>query len=73
HRQVITMEEHVLSGGLSSIIGELLHQHSLRQRFVPLGIPPYEFTHSSSRAALRRQFRIDADGLRATLENLVAA
>ncbi|HBT14602.1 MAG TPA: transketolase, partial [Erwinia persicina] len=48
-------------------------QHSLRQRFVPLGIPPYEFTHSSSRAALRRQFRIDADGLRATLENLVAA
>lgn len=73
HSQVITMEEHVLSGGLSSIIGELLHQHSLRQRFIPLGIPPYEFTHSSSRVALRRQFRIDADGLRATLENLVAA
>ncbi|WP_456310398.1 transketolase family protein [Serratia proteamaculans] len=73
HRQVITMEEHVLSGGLSSIIGELLHQHSLRQRFIPLGIPPYEFTHSSSRVALRRQFRIDAEGLRATLENLVAA
>ncbi|MGR2857152.1 transketolase family protein [Erwinia sp. 1181_3] len=73
HRQVITMEEHVLSGGLSSIIGELLHQHSLRQHFIPLGIPPYEFTHSSSRVALRRQFRIDAEGLRATLENLVAA
>ncbi|MBK4726680.1 transketolase family protein [Pantoea agglomerans] len=73
HSQVITMEEHVLSGGLSSIIGELLHQHSLRQRFIPLGIPPYEFTHSSSRVALRRQFRIDAEGLRATLENLVAA
>lgn len=73
HSQVITMEEHVLSGGLSSIIGELLHQHSLRQRFIPLGIPPYEFTHSSSRVALRRQFRIDAAGLRATLENLVAA
>lgn len=73
HSQVITMEEHVLSGGLSSIIGELLHQHGLRQRFIPLGIPPYEFTHSSSRAALRRQFRIDADGLRATLEQLVAA
>lgn len=73
HSQVITMEEHVLSGGLSSIIGELLLQHSLRQRFIPLGIPPYEFTHSSSRVALRRQFRIDADGLRATLKHLVAA
>lgn len=73
HSQVITMEEHVLSGGLSSIIGELLLQHSLRQRFIPLGIPPYEFTHSSSRVALRRQFRIDAEGLRATLKHLVAA
>lgn len=73
HSRVITMEEHVLSGGLSSIIGELLLQHSLRQRFIPLGIPPYQFTHSSSRVALRRQFRIDAEGLRATLKHLVAA
>lgn len=73
HRQVITMEEHVLSGGLSSIIGELLLKQGARQRFIPLGIPPYEFTHSSSRAALRRQFRIDAEGLRLTLQHAVAA
>ncbi|MCL2895136.1 transketolase family protein [Brenneria sp. MC1SB4.1] len=69
HQQVITMEEHVLSGGLSSIIGELMLKHACRQRFIPLGIPPYEFTHSSSRGALRHQFRIDADGLLATLRH----
>lgn len=73
HQQVITMEEHSLSGGLGSIIGEILHKHGLRQRFTPLGIPAYEFTHSSSRAALRSQFRIDAEGLRTTLQHVVAA
>ncbi|MBQ4797370.1 transketolase family protein, partial [Pectobacterium versatile] len=51
HQYVISMEEHVLSGGLGSIIGELLHKHHLRQRFTSLGVPPYEFTHSSSRGA----------------------
>ncbi|AYC17363.1 1-deoxy-D-xylulose-5-phosphate synthase [Dickeya dianthicola] len=70
HQYVISMEEHVLSGGLGSIIGELLHKHHLRQRFTSLGVPPYEFTHSSSRGALRRQFHIDAAGLRSTLEQL---
>ncbi|WP_428946284.1 transketolase family protein [Pantoea sp. FN060301] len=73
HQQVITMEEHVLSGGLSSIIGEIMLRHGLHQRFTPLGIPAYEFTHSSSRAALRRQFRIDAEGLKTTLRHAVAA
>ncbi|MBV4366457.1 transketolase family protein [Erwinia phyllosphaerae] len=73
HRQVITMEEHTLSGGLASIIGELMHKHALHQRFVPLGIPAYAFTHSSSRAALRRQFNIDAQGLLAALQQTVAA
>jgi transketolase len=70
HQQVITMEEHVLSGGLGSIIGEILHQHGLRRRLITLGIPPYEFTHSSSRSALRRQFNIDAAGLRETVQRL---
>lgn len=73
HRQVITMEEHTLSGGLSSIIGELMHRHALRQHFIPLGIPAYAFTHSSSRAALRRQFNIDAQGLQIVLKQSVAA
>ncbi|WJV63020.1 transketolase C-terminal domain-containing protein [Pectobacteriaceae bacterium C52] len=68
HQTVITMEEHVLSGGLGSIVGEILLRHQLRPTFIPLGIPPYEFTHSSSRSTLRRQFRIDTAGLRQTLE-----
>ncbi|ALX95296.1 transketolase [Serratia fonticola] len=63
HQRVITIEEHVLSGGLASIISELLLKHQLRQTFVPLGVPAYEFTHSSSRAALRQQYAIDAAGL----------
>ncbi|QWT39227.1 transketolase family protein [Dickeya dadantii] len=68
HQTVITMEEHVLSGGLGSIVGEILLRHQWRGRFTTLGVPPYEFTHSSSRRALRRQFHIDAAGLRYTLE-----
>lgn len=62
-RRVITMEEHVLSGGLSTIIGELMLKHQLRQQIIPLGVPAYEFTHSSSRSALRKQYRIDTAGL----------
>ncbi|WP_238713545.1 MULTISPECIES: transketolase family protein [Tenebrionibacter/Tenebrionicola group] len=68
HSHVISMEEHVISGGLASIIGEILHQRRLNRRFTALGVPPYEFTHSSSRKALRQQFHIDANGLRFTLE-----
>lgn len=63
HQQVITMEEHALSGGLASIISELMLKHQLHQPFVALGVPPYEFTHSSSRSTLRRQYAIDAAGL----------
>lgn len=68
HQCVITIEEHVLSGGLATIISELLLKHQLRQTFVPLGVPAYEFTHSSSRAALRQQYAIDAAGLHQQLK-----
>lgn len=67
HRRVLTMEEHALSGGLGTIIGELLLRHQLPRPFTALGVPAYEFTHSSSRAALRRQYAIDAAGLHAQL------
>ncbi len=67
HRRVITMEEHGLSGGLGTIIGEVLLKYRLTQPLQTLGIPPYQFAHSGSRAALRRQFSIDADGLIAAL------
>lgn len=63
HQQVLTMEEHALSGGLSTIISEMLLKHQLPQPFIALGIPAYEFTHSSSWATLRRQYAIDAAGL----------
>ncbi|MBJ2092997.1 transketolase family protein [Serratia ureilytica] len=67
HRRVLTMEEHALSGGLGTIIGELLLRRQLPRPFTALGVPAYEFTHSSSRAALRRQYAIDAAGLHAQL------
>lgn len=70
HKKVITMEEHALSGGLGTIIGELILKHRLTQPLQAFGIPAYEFTHSSSRAALRRQFSIDTAGLVAVLNGL---
>lgn len=63
HRRVMTMEEHTLSGGLSSIISEIILKEALPQPVTPLGVPAYEFTHSSSRSALRHQYHIDAAGL----------
>lgn len=63
HQRVITMEEHVLSGGLGTIIGEIMLKYQLAQSLTTLGVPAYQFTHSSSRAALRRQYDIDAAGL----------
>ncbi len=70
HKKVITMEEHALSGGLGTIIGELILKHRLTQPLQAFGIPAYEFTHSSSRATLRRQFSIDTAGLVAALNGL---
>ncbi|QOI55369.1 transketolase family protein [Rouxiella badensis] len=68
HKKVITMEEHALSGGLGTIIGELILKYRLSQPLQAFGIPAYEFTHSSSRTALRRQFSIDTSGLVAALK-----
>ncbi|HEI8864879.1 transketolase family protein [Serratia sp. AKBS12] len=69
HQRVITLEEHVLSGGLGTIIGEIMLKYQLAQPLTTLGVPPYQFTHSSSRAALRRQYDIDAAGLHQHLNN----
>ena len=71
-RSVVTLEDHVLPGGLGSLVAELIAERGLGCRLQRLGI---EETHSmtlGSEAFLRRRAGIDAETVAARLASLVA-
>lgn len=63
YQQIYTIEEHVLSGGLGTIIGEIILTNKLNASLISLGIPTNYFTHSCSRECLRNEFSIDSKGI----------
>lgn len=63
YQRIYTIEEHVLSGGLGTIIGEIILNNKLNTSLISLGIPTNYFTHSSSRECLRKEFNIDSKGI----------
>lgn len=71
-RSVVTLEDHVLPGGLGSQVAEVIAEGGLGCRLQRIGI---EETHSStvgSEAFLRRRAGIDAETVAARLASLVA-
>jgi len=65
-KNVITVEEHSLHGGLGSLICEIIAEESLVARVVRLGITQGHFAKAGPREQIRAFYKIDKNGV---LEN----
>lgn len=65
-KNVITVEEHSLHGGLGSLISEIIAEEQLDARVVRLGITQGHFAKAGPRDEIRAFYKIDKNGI---LEN----
>jgi len=70
-RAVITVEEHMVNGGLGEAVASLLAQNSIATRFRIAGIPD-EYTVTGSQADIFRHYGLTMEGLAATASDLLA-
>jgi transketolase len=59
---VLTLENHLITGGLGSIAAEQIAEHGLGKKLIRLGLQD-TFSHGASKAYLMREHGIDALGL----------
>ena len=71
-RAVVTVEEHMLAGGLGEAVAATLLQAGLAPRFRMVGFPD-EDTVTGSQADLFRHYGISMEGLAATAGTLLGA
>jgi transketolase len=70
-RAVITVEEHMVNGGLGEACASLLMASGTRVRFRIVGIPD-EYTVTGSQADIFRHYGISMEGLAQTARALLA-
>ncbi len=66
---VITLENHVVTGGLGSAVAEYIADNGVGQRLVRLGLQD-TYAHGASKPYLMREYRLDALALVETVEQL---
>lgn len=69
---IITVEEHMVNGGLGEACAGVLAQSGMCPRFRIVGIPD-EYTVTGSQADIFRHYGISMEGLAATLHSLLSA
>lgn len=69
-RAVITVEEHMVNGGLGEAVASLLAQNRIATRFRIAGIPD-EYTVTGSQADIFRHYGLTMEGLSATATELL--
>jgi len=62
-KNVITVEEHSLHGGLGSLISEIIAEEALVARLVRLGITQGHFAKAGPREQIRAFYKIDKNGI----------
>lgn len=67
---VITMENHLITGGLGSASAELMAEHSIGKKLVRLGLRD-QYAHGASRPYLMRKYGLDAMALVRAVEQLL--
>lgn len=67
---VVTLENHLVTGGLGSIVGEIMAEEGLGLRLVRLGLQD-TFAHGASRPYLMKKLGLDATALVSAIEGLV--
>lgn len=68
---IVTLEEHVLSGGLGSIIAEVKADENLISRLVRIGIPDHYYFSYGGREALVKKANLDVDQITEYLSRLI--
>ena len=69
-RAVVTVEEHMINGGLGEAVASLLAQAGIATRFKIAGIPD-EYTVTGSQADIFRHYGLSLEGLAATARQLL--
>jgi transketolase len=70
HKQVISLEEHSITGGLGSILAEIIADHGLRpQRFIRMGMPNLFSSIVGSQEFLRQYYKMDATAIEQQIRN----
>ena len=67
---VITMENHLITGGLGSASAELMAEHSIGKKLVRLGLRD-QYAHGASRPYLMKKYGLDAMALVGAVEQLL--
>lgn len=69
---VVVLENHVIDGGVGSLVAEIMAEHDAGRRLVRLGLRD-TFAHGGSRPYLMRHYGLDAAALVAGIERLIGA
>lgn len=67
---IITIENHTTTGGLGSIVAEILAEEGIAKKLIRLGLQD-TFAHGASRAYLMRKYQLDALALIGAIEKLM--
>jgi len=62
-KNVITVEEHSINGGLGSLVSEIIAENNISAKFARHGIPDGEFAKAGPRSEIRAYHKIDAKGI----------
>lgn len=69
--KVVTVEEHVLTGGLGSLVAEVIAEEGLGVPFKRLGLPYGVFPKAGPRAEMRAYYGFDARGIVAAVREML--
>lgn len=70
--KAITVEEHTLSGGLGSLVCEIIAEEGLNAQIVRLGITEGQFSKAGPRTEIRAYYKIDKNGIVETAKRMIA-
>jgi transketolase len=67
---VITMENHLVNGGLGTLISEIISKHGLSKKLMKLGLND-TFAHGGSKQYLTKYYGFDAYALIKSIEKFI--
>ena len=66
---IITMENHLVNGGLGSIVSDIISKHGIGKKLIKLGLQD-TYAHGGSKGYLSRYYNLDALALIKSIETL---
>lgn len=70
-KNVVTVEEHSINGGIGSLVAEIIAEHDISAKLIRLGIPDGNFAKAGPRSEIRAYHKIDMDGIINAAKNLL--